>query len=94
MPHMSESINELAAALVKVQGQLPEVPKSKTVTVRGTTQAGDPYEYTYAYAPLDAIWDGCRQLLTDNGLAVSQPMQEADGPRTSRRSCCTPPGSG
>ena len=75
MPHMSEQINELAAALAKVQGQLPEVKKTKTVKV--STKTGGSYSYTYA--PLDAVWNCCRRLLTDNGLAVSQTMQEADG---------------
>ena len=79
MPNMSEQINELASALAKVQSQLPAVQKSKTATVRGTTKAGKPYEYDYAYATLEGVWDCCRQLLTDNGLAVSQTMQEADG---------------
>ena len=79
MPNMSEQINELAAALAKVQSQLPSVQKSKTATVRGRTKAGKPYEYDYAYATLEGVWDCCRSLLSDNGLAVSQTMHQADG---------------
>jgi len=74
MPKMSESINELAAALVKVQSQLPAVPKSKTVQV--ATKSGS--KFSYSYAPLDAVWDGCRNLLSENGLALTQTMCHND----------------
>lgn len=79
MPTMSEQINELATALAKVQGQLPAVQKSKTATVSGKTKDGRPYEYDYGYATLKGVWNCCRSLLSDNGLAVSQTMRQADG---------------
>jgi len=72
---MSATIHKLAAALVKVQRQLPPVPKSKTVEI--ATPSGG--KESYSYAPLDAVWECCRQLLTENGLAIAQISFEADG---------------
>jgi len=72
---MSATIHKLAAARVKVQRQLPPVPKSKTVEV--ATPSGG--KERYAYAPLDAVWECCRPLLTENGLAIAQISFEADG---------------
>ena len=76
----SEQIDELAAALAKAQGVLPAVVKSQKATVKGESRSGKPYEYTYRYATLDAVWDCCRKPLSDNGLSVAQVILEtADG---------------
>lgn len=75
----SEAINELATALSQVQGLLPPVVKSQTATVKGTSKTGNPYEYTYAYASLDAVWDSCRKPLSESGLAITQVMSEKEG---------------
>lgn len=57
----SESIKELAAALSKVQGQLTFAKKDNA----------NPF-FKSKYADLASVWDSCRTLLSDNGLAVIQ----------------------
>jgi len=75
----SSDINELAAALAKVQGVLPPVPKTHTASLKGTTKDGRPYEYEYKYAALDAVFDCCRRPLSENGLAVVQTVNCEEG---------------
>lgn len=57
----SDSINELAAALVLAQGQI------KVASMNAT----NPH-FRSKYADLQAIWDASRDALQANGLAVSQ----------------------
>ena len=57
----SDSISELAKALCIVQGKL-EGSKKDSV---------NPF-YKSRYSTLSSVWDACRQLLTENGLAVVQ----------------------
>lgn len=57
----SESIKELAAALSKVQGQLTFAKKDNA----------NPF-FKSKYADLASVWDSCRNLLSENGLAVIQ----------------------
>lgn len=57
----SEKIDQLAAALVKVQAQVSTVAKDSS----------NPF-YKSKYASLDAVWEAVRKPLTDNGLAVSK----------------------
>lgn len=64
----SETINELAAALAKAQGQI-------TGALKDTS---NPF-FKSKYADLAACWDACRKALTDNGLAVIQTTVERDG---------------
>jgi len=68
----SESIANLAAALSAAQGQYPAIPRSKTVRIR--TKAGG--EYSFQYAPLDAILAALRPVLAANGLAVVQDIED------------------
>lgn len=68
----SEQINELAAALSKAQGKYQPVTKSKTVTVN--LKSGRAY--SYSYAPLEDILKATREALSENGLAVSQLLDE------------------
>lgn len=75
----SEELNELAAALAQVQGSLPAVVKSQTAKLKGETKAGKYYEYSYSYASLDAVWDSCRKLLSENNLAIIQIPDETEG---------------
>ncbi len=75
----SEELNELAAALAQVQGSLPAVIKSQTAKLKGETKAGKFYEYSYSYASLDAVWDSCRKLLSENNLAIIQVPDEKEG---------------
>lgn len=64
---MSESINELSAALAKAQGQIEGAKKD----------SANPF-FKSKYADLAAIWDACRKPLSDNGLSVVQ-MPSAGG---------------
>jgi len=57
----SEEINELAAALVKVQGKL-----------EGAKMDGVNPFFHSKYSTLASVWDACREPLSSNGLAVVQ----------------------
>jgi hypothetical protein len=65
----------LAIALAAAQAEFPDIPRSKTVTVK--TQSGGSYDF--AYAPLDTIIKLTRPVLTKNGLAISQLINKAEG---------------
>jgi len=67
----SESINELATALAKAQGQMTGAMKD----------AANPF-FKSKYADLSSVWDACRKPLSDNGLAILQSPQ-ADGVKVS-----------
>ena len=57
----SESITNLAKALSIVQGKLTYAKKD----------SANPF-FKSKYADLESVWDACRDLLSDNGLAVVQ----------------------
>jgi hypothetical protein len=57
----SESIKELATALSKVQGQLTFAKKDNA----------NPF-FKSKYADLASVWESCRTLLSENGLAIMQ----------------------
>jgi len=57
----SETINEIAAALAKAQGQIEGAKKDKK----------NPH-LKNDYADLASVWDACREALTTNGLSVAQ----------------------
>jgi len=57
----SESLKELAAALVKAQAKLRGAVKDST----------NPF-FKNRYADLGSVWEACREALTANGLAVVQ----------------------
>jgi len=57
----SETINELAAALSKAQGQIKGALKD----------SANPF-FKSKYADLASVWDACRAQLSENGLAVVQ----------------------
>lgn len=63
----SESIGNLAKALAAVQGKLKPALKS----------SDNPF-FKSKYADLNAVWDSCRDLLSENGLAVVQTNEPAD----------------
>lgn len=63
----SDSIKELAAALVKAQGAIQPAIKDKTNPA-----------FRSRYADLSAVWDACRDALTQNGLSVVQMPVDAD----------------
>lgn len=60
----SESIKEITAALVKVQGGLQSAKTTKF--------AGRDSKFSYRYADLAEVWSTCRKALAENGLAVTQ----------------------
>ena len=57
----SESIANLAAALSVVQGKMSHAVKD----------SANPF-FKSKYADLESVWDACRSLLAENGLAVMQ----------------------
>jgi hypothetical protein len=57
----SETINELAAALAKAQGEITGALKDSS----------NPF-FKSKYADLASCWDACRSALSKNGLAVTQ----------------------
>ena len=59
--NQSESISKLATALSIVQGKL----------TYATKDSANPF-FKSKYADLESVWDSCRNLLSDNGLAVMQ----------------------
>lgn len=69
----SESISKLVSALAKAQAAFPQIPRSKTVTVKTRTGGS----YTFSYAPLEEIIKSVRPSLHANGLAFVQSV--ADG---------------
>lgn len=61
MINQSESIANLAAALSVVQGKMSHAVKD----------SANPF-FKSRYADLESVWDACRSLLAENGLAVMQ----------------------
>jgi hypothetical protein len=65
--NQSENINELAAALSKAQGKFGHIMKDKEVKFDKTN---------YSYADLAGCFDACREVLSENGLSITQLMQQ------------------
>ena len=61
MINQSESIANLVAALSIVQGKMSHAVKD----------SANPF-FKSKYADLESVWDACRSLLAENGLAVMQ----------------------
>lgn len=57
----SESINELAAALSKAQGELEGAKKDSL----------NPF-FKQSYADLESVWEACRSQLSKNNIAITQ----------------------
>ena len=67
--NQSDSITNLAIALSIVQGKLTYAVKD----------SNNPF-FKSKYADLESVWDSCRSLLSENGLAVMQfPGEYYDG---------------
>jgi hypothetical protein len=65
----SEAMDQIADALCKAQG-----------TMAGAKKESINPHFNRSYADLESVWDACRKPLSENGLAVFQPVS-ADGPR-------------
>lgn len=64
----SENINELATALAKAQSKIEAAPKD----------SANPFFKSH-YADLSSVWGACRGPLTENGLAIVQTADSAEG---------------
>ena len=64
----SESIKQLAAAMVKAQGEIEGAAKDKV----------NPH-FKSRYADLSSIWEACKPALNGNGIAVLQSLAPSDG---------------
>lgn len=72
----SDTIKEIAAALAKAQGKFPVITKNKTAKI--PMKSGG--EYKYNYADLGDVLKACIPILSENGLALIQPLDiTADG---------------
>lgn len=70
----------LAAALAKLQEDLPEVAKTLTATVKGKTRDGTPISYNYGYADLSIVTQAILPRLAELGLSwVTRPTVNAAG---------------
>lgn len=73
--YQSESINEIATALSKMQQKVGSIAKNKKALI--PTKNGGKFEFTYA--DLAAILDATRKPLGENGLAISQTFLQENG---------------
>lgn len=69
----SESITEIAKALVKAQGEFAPIIKTKEATIKGEKSS-----FSFKYAPLEEILSTIRPTLQANGLALMQGVQGFD----------------
>jgi len=62
--NQSETIEKLAEALAKAQGQMEGAKKTSENTVAANVKR--------KYADLSSVWDACRAPLSENGLSIVQ----------------------
>lgn len=67
MNNMSQSIDQLMTALAKAQGKIQPALKDKS----------NPF-FKSKYADLTSVWNACREVLSENGLAVVQSISRND----------------
>lgn len=63
----SDQINEIASALSKAQGKIKGAVKD----------SANPF-FKSCYADLQSVWDAIREAFVQNGLAVTQTMEQSD----------------
>jgi len=68
MELQSAEINEIAAAMVKVQGEIK----------RSALDGLNP-DFDSSYSSLGSVWDACHEALQKNGIAVIQQATPIDG---------------
>ena len=66
--NQSEQINELASALVNLQGEMPVTKFDSKVKV--VTKTGG--SYSFEYASYKGIKETCKPILLKNGIAITQ----------------------
>lgn len=71
-PLASLSTQQVCTALAIAQGQFKAPRRTKEAEVKGTTARGQPYSYTYKYAPLEELIEATKEGLAANGLARQQ----------------------
>ena len=62
------NLDKIAAALAKAQGCIEGAAKDRVNPA-----------FRSKYADLGAVWDACREHLSANGIAVTQPIRHRDG---------------
>lgn len=70
---MSQSVGEIATALVAAQQELPQIVKDKVARAE---------KFSYSYASLDTIMPAALRVLSKHGLAVVQPVGNGAGEAT------------
>ena len=70
MTDNGNGLGELTTALAKAQAAFPKVLKDRTAKIASTKG-----EYSYKYADLASLLDAVRKPLSDNGLALVQPIE-------------------
>lgn len=71
-PLASAATQQFCTALAIAQGEFKAPRRTKTATVQGTSSRGQPYSYTYKYAPLEEIVESIKEGLAKNGLSRQQ----------------------
>lgn len=64
----SDSINELATALAKAQGE-----------IKGAELDATNPHFKSPYSTLSSVWEACRAPLSKNGLSIIQTLEKIDG---------------
>lgn len=71
----SESIDQVATALIKAQADFPIIPKNQTAKIR--TKSG--YEYSYRYSDLNDTIQAVKNALANAKLAITQGLGMSEG---------------
>jgi hypothetical protein len=71
----SETLSEIAKALIAAQSEFPTITKSRTAKIK--TKSGG--EFSYNYADLSDVVETTREVLVNHGLAVTQPIVSMNG---------------
>jgi ERF superfamily len=78
-PRAGAADSPMYADLVKMQLSMPDVAKTKTAKVRGTTKAGKDYEMTYKYADISDVLAVIRPHAAKHNFAIVQTTMLHDG---------------
>lgn len=76
---MTDPPATLAAALARVQAEIPVVAKTKTAKLKGKSKAGLEFDYSYKYADLADVTAAIMPLLGKNGLSFTCMPDQSSG---------------